>query len=417
MKNNNNMNTKLTINPKFQNELLPLSKEEHRQLTENIIKDGCLTPIIVWNNTVVDGHNRYEICTRNNIPFTTSSMEFSNESAVIDWINKNQAGRRNYTKEQIDYIIGKRYINSKKDNGVRGKEKTGQIVQAFSTAEKLAKEYTINEKTVRRLAKFADKVDSTPDLKDALINKVSIKQIERENKQNKLAIKLKENAKLSKASVKNNKPTVVNQHYKEFLNAIDNDSIDTLITDPPYSTDITDINAFVNDWLPLALAKVKPNGRCYICAGAYPIEIQAYLNVLLKQTKFIVDNPLIWTYRNTLGVTPKNKYNLNYQMIWHLYSAKTPQLDTAITNQMFSVQDINAPDGRQGDRFHTWQKPDELAERFILHGTQENDLIIDPFCGTGTFLIAAAKMNRIAKGCDINKDNLKIAIERGCKII
>jgi DNA modification methylase len=192
-------------------------------------------------------------------------------------------------------------------------------------------------------------------------------------------------------------------------------SVDCLMTDPPYSTDIDNINEFVKLWLPLALQKVRPDGRCYICTGAYPSEIQAYLSVFLAQTKFIVDNPLIWTYRNTLGITPKNKYNLNFQMIWHLYGENSPELDTSITNEMFSVQDINAPDGRVGNRFHTWQKPDELANRLIRHGTQEYDLVIDPFVCTGTFLLAAARHSRIARGCDINKENLKIAIERGCK--
>ena len=84
---------------------------------------------------------------------------------------------------------------------------------------------------------------------------------------------------------------------------------------------------------------------------------------------------------------------------------------------MFSVQEINAPDGRLGDRFHTWQKPNELALRLIKHTTKENDVIIDPFTCTGTFLLMAAKMNRKAEGCDISKENLQIAKERGCTIV
>ena len=136
-----------------------------------------------------------------------------------------------------------------------------------------------------------------------------------------------------------------------------------MITDPPYSTDVNDIYSFAKEWVNRALKKVKKTGRVYICTGAYPKEVQAYLDVLLSQKKFIVDNPLIWTYRNTLGRTPNMKYNLNYQVIFHLYSLDSPPLDTSITNEMFSVQDINAPDGRLGDRFHTWQKPDKLGER------------------------------------------------------
>jgi DNA modification methylase len=190
-----------------------------------------------------------------------------------------------------------------------------------------------------------------------------------------------------------------------------------LITDPPYSTDIDDIEQFVDEWLFAALDKVSDTGRAYICIGAYPKELMVYLNKLSQQDRFIVDNPLIWTYRNTLGVTPKRKYNLNYQVILHLYTEQSADLDTSITNEMFSVQDINAPDGRQGDRYHTWQKPDELAMRLIRHSTVIGAKVFDPFCCTGTFPIAAAKLNRIAIGCDISKENLLIAEKRGCNVV
>jgi site-specific DNA-methyltransferase (adenine-specific) len=236
-------------------------------------------------------------------------------------------------------------------------------------------------------------------------------------KQYSLEEKKEQNKNYYKNDIKNNKPTVYHKDCIEYLNNINDNSIDLLLTDPPYSTDVDNIKNFAGKWVNLALSKIKTTGRAFICIGAYPKEINAYLNILLNQNKFIVDNPLIWTYKNTLGVTPKMKYNLNYQIILHLYSKKSKILDTSITNEMFSVQEINAPDGRLGDRFHTWQKPNELALRLIKHTTKESDIVIDPFTCTGTFLLMAAKMNRKAEGCDISKENLQIAKERGCTIV
>jgi DNA modification methylase len=209
-------------------------------------------------------------------------------------------------------------------------------------------------------------------------------------------------------------PIIYFEDCNEFLKRFKSKSIDLLITDPPYSTDIDDISEFVDSWIFNALDKIKDTGRAFICIGAYPIEIYTYLQYLF-QTEWIIDNPLIWTYRNTLGQTPKMKYNLNYQVILHLYKETSLQLDTRITNEMFSVQDINAPDGRIGDRYHTWQKPMKLAERLILHTTKPGFKIIDPFACTGTFLIAASENNRLAWGCDNDKEAINIAIERGCK--
>ena len=218
-------------------------------------------------------------------------------------------------------------------------------------------------------------------------------------------------------STKTDSPPVITiADCKEYLATFEDNSIDLLITDPPYMTDVDDIEAFAQSWLPLALQKVKPEGRAYICIGAYPKEVQAYFEILLNQDKFILDNPLIWTYRNTLGQTPKMKYNLNYQMVLHLYSKASAELDTNITKEMFSVQDINAPDGRQGNRLHTWQKPDELAKRLIRHSTKEDDIVVDCFACTGTFLLAAAAMGRKAVGCELNAENAAIAKQRGCDV-
>lgn len=238
------------------------------------------------------------------------------------------------------------------------------------------------------------------------------KTLEKQNKLVEMKL-IKENN--LKSEIKE-KPYIEKKDVITFLNTFEDNSIDLLITDPPYSTDVEDIEQFAKEWVEVALKKIKTKGRGYICIGGYPKELNAYFNVLLKQDKFIVDNPLIWTYKNTLGQTPKMKYNLNYQVILHLYSKDSPELNKGITNEMFSVMEINAPDGRQGDRYHTWQKPIELGERLIRHsnnGLNENSIIVDCFACTGTFLLAAGKQGYKSIGCDISDDNINIAIQRG----
>jgi DNA modification methylase len=280
--------------------------------------------------------------------------------------------------------------------------------------EKVAQAFNTNNSYVSQAKKL--KEENPGKFNDLLEGKTNFSQIKKEEKQEKLEKKKEEIIKKESESVKKNTPIVYNKSAIDFLNTFKDNSIDLLLTDPPYSTDVKDISKYANEWVNLALKKVKKNGRGYICIGAYPIELKAYLDVFLSQDKFILDNPLIWTYRNTLGVTPKDKYNLNYQVILHFYSKDSRQLDTSITNEMFSVQDINAPDGRQGDRLHTWQKPIELGNRLVRHSTKDNDIVVDPFCCTGTFLLSASTYGCKAIGNDINIDNLKIAEKRGAKI-
>ena len=64
----------LRIDEKFKQLIPPLTSIERTQLEENIAKDGCREPLCVWENVIVDGHNRYEICTRLQIPFFVQSM-------------------------------------------------------------------------------------------------------------------------------------------------------------------------------------------------------------------------------------------------------------------------------------------------------------------------------------------------------
>ena len=85
----------LRINPVFQALIPALSNEEYAQLEESLLTDGIREPISVWGETIIDGHNRYEIAQKHNLLYTTVSYDFDSEDDVKLWIFKNQIGRRN----------------------------------------------------------------------------------------------------------------------------------------------------------------------------------------------------------------------------------------------------------------------------------------------------------------------------------
>ena len=188
---------------------------------------------------------------------------------------------------------------------------------------------------------------------------------------------------------------------------------DLLLTDPPYSTDVPNIKEFAQSWLPTALRKLKMTGSAYVFVGAYPNELAAYTSVI-PPAGIKLEQILVWTYKNTLGNNPKDRYKQNWQAILFYRGQDAPPLECPLTAEQWGVIEMNAPDGRLGNRFHAWQKPIELAERFIRHSTKPGDTVLDPFCCTGTFPLAAAKLGRTGLGAEINRDNAAIAIERGC---
>ena len=87
----------LKINPEFANLLPPLTDEEYSGLEADIIANGCRDALIVWNDTLIDGHNRKRICDDNGIEYTTVKMTFASDNAAKLWIWKNQGNRRNMT--------------------------------------------------------------------------------------------------------------------------------------------------------------------------------------------------------------------------------------------------------------------------------------------------------------------------------
>lgn len=211
-----------------------------------------------------------------------------------------------------------------------------------------------------------------------------------------------------------NKPTEAPKIFvTDCMKARLKEKCDLLLTDPPYSTDVDDIERFVDAWLYNALDGVKDTGFAYIFIGAYPNEVKAYLNARIPD-HMRLEQILVWTYKNTLGQNPKDRYKLNYQNCLFYRGVNAPNLDCPLTAEQWAVQEVNAPDGRQGDRYHAWQKPMEIAERFVRHSTKTGDMVYDPFACTGTFLLASAKLGRKAYGCEIDPDNAKIAVERGC---
>lgn len=169
----------LQIEESFRQLIPPLTTNELEQLEENILKDGCREPLCVWENTIVDGYNRYEICTRLKIPFFIQQIDFNNKDEIIAWICANQLGRRNISEATRRYLIGKRYVTEKKlgatnpsgKNQHYEKEVGGTLfhqpqTQVYKekrhkrlTAEKIGNEYNITERTVRKFANYAQSID------------------------------------------------------------------------------------------------------------------------------------------------------------------------------------------------------------------------------------------------------------------
>ena len=97
----------MKIDKEFADLIPPLTPEEYKGLEQSILADGCRDALVVWGETLVDGHNRYKICTEHNIPFTTVSKDFDDRNAAMLWMMNNQLSRRNLNDFQRVEIVRK----------------------------------------------------------------------------------------------------------------------------------------------------------------------------------------------------------------------------------------------------------------------------------------------------------------------
>lgn len=170
------MTQTLRIDPEFKAQIPPLTQEERRQLEENILAEGeLLAPILVWNGTIVDGHNRYEILQSHpEIPCSVRDLELETREEVLVWICKHQLGRRNLTPEQKKFLMGKQYDAEKQSAGFHGNQHTRSVPSAGAqnehqqtaekTCERIAQENHVSASAVRRAALFAAGVDLAEEL-------------------------------------------------------------------------------------------------------------------------------------------------------------------------------------------------------------------------------------------------------------
>ena len=165
-----------TIDPEFQRLIRPLTDAEFSQLRENILDAGEVRdPLKTWNGIILDGHNRWRIIQENpGIPWYHKELILFSREEAIQWIIKNQLGRRNITAEERELLAGQLYTSNKRAQGGTGANQhtKTQIDQnelsakrlPSSTAARLAEELGVSASSIKRAAHFAKGIEAMQDM-------------------------------------------------------------------------------------------------------------------------------------------------------------------------------------------------------------------------------------------------------------
>jgi ParB-like chromosome segregation protein Spo0J len=180
-------NMTLEIDKEFQQLIPPLASDELAQLESNIIQDGCRDPLVTWQDTIIDGHNRYAICKAHGLPFKVITMEFADRSHAKEWIIRNQFGRRNlppYVRVTLALELESTIAARAKENqGARNDISTTlSKSDPVNTRAEIAKVANVSEGTIAKVKTI--KAKASEETKDKLAKgEISINKAYQETKE------------------------------------------------------------------------------------------------------------------------------------------------------------------------------------------------------------------------------------------
>lgn len=241
----------------------------------------------------------------------------------------------------------------------------------------------------------------------------------------------------------------------DWLASLDSESVDLVFADPPYNIKKAEWDNFENQekyiawsiqWISQASRILKSNGSLYVCGFSEILaDLKYSVSKYFKNCRW-----LIWHYKNKANLgsdwgrshesiihfRKSDQVKINIDDVRISYGAHTlkypshPQAETSAYGKGKTKKNNNWTPNPKGAKPkdvieipttcngmgettpHPTQKPEELLRKFVLASSQEGDMIIDPFSGSGTTIVVAEQLNRRWMGCDLNIEYNNWAIER-----
>lgn len=241
-----------------------------------------------------------------------------------------------------------------------------------------------------------------------------------------------------------------NEDIFEFLNKLEDESMDLIIADPPYNQNIDKWDFFKNEkeyfefmykWLDLAIKKLKETGSIYLFNNAYN---SAFILTHLVKKGLCFKNNIIWykkdgfsgtrkkfvnNQESILFFTKSKKYTFNFNDIRMPYLSQD-RMKTAISKgilkngkrwfpnpngklctdvwEITSTRLKNKIKGKVVKTEHPTPKPKEMIERIIKASSNQNDIVLDLFSGSGITIEVCTENNRNFISCENNEEYCKL---------
>ncbi len=157
----------MIIDKEFAALIPPLTDEEYKGLEASILAEGCRDALVVWGEVLVDGHNRYRICSEHNIPYQVLQRDFADRNEAKLWMIRNQLSRRNlpnFVRSELALKLKPVIAEIAKENQRMGAEMTNTGLEispkAINTREEVAHAAGVSDNTIAKVEKI---IESAPE--------------------------------------------------------------------------------------------------------------------------------------------------------------------------------------------------------------------------------------------------------------
>lgn len=208
------------------------------------------------------------------------------------------------------------------------------------------------------------------------------------------------------------------------LNNLDDNSIDLIVTDPPYKTitggDSNGANSVrpkgmlegnrklfkyqklkISDWMPELYRVLKEGTHCYIFTNSLNLVEMA---IEAKNSGFKLHNILVWEKNNC---TPSQYYMKNCEYVLFLRKGAAKWI-----NDIGGSKTVHQYKNITGKKLHPTEKPVNLLKFYIANSSNKGDVILDPFAGSGSTLEACQELDRNFIGYEIDKQWYDVCLSR-----
>lgn len=220
---------------------------------------------------------------------------------------------------------------------------------------------------------------------------------------------------------------LINGDAIEFMKTLKDESVDLIVTDPPYKVTAhgsygnmggmfktklarrgkvfnhNDINP--TDYIPEFYRLLKDGSHCYIMTNH--INLQEMLNTA-TECGFRFIKSLIWNKGNKIA---GRFYMSQFEYILFFRKGKGKKINKCGTADILNIPNKKTK-GENGKNIHDTEKPVELMKILIENSSQEGELVLDPFIGVGTVGIACKELNRDYIGIELDENYYNIAYNR-----